>query len=439
MSPLLETLSNATLFWSGLALFVCLVSAGLSARLYRTLYSPLGLYAAAWAALVALYLIQGVLGFDFIAVRPWAWFIVIVSTVAFSLGSLVGTGLSFSSARESRESQLDLSHLPDRLPPILYLFVALGVLAIAIKWSILLDMYGSVPNAIANVGALRARAVRGEFSYPVVTRILVLFLYPPLLFATVLIRKRRRYVAVVLGLLFLLFLDDLSIAARGHTAFGFSLVAIGYLLTVLVDPKGSIRESVGKVIGATTVALVGMNIILVIRTNFDGGPAATVLAIARLIYRYAVGPLPAFSWVLPEGSLSGYPGAYTFGGLFRMFNQLTGVALGTQFFPRPPKPTAQIPLGFNSYPHLWALYSDFGFVGMGLLLCGLGVVSAYAYSRLLDSPTLLTHVATALLLVLIVWTPRDVTTFWVSYWVLLILTVPIAYLYDSRLLSPGPD
>ena len=434
----ISTVSHMALFWSGLALFVCLISATCSVYLYRTVYSPLGLYAAAWGMLVILYLTQGLFGFDFIAVRPWAWFIMIVSVVAFSIGSVIGTGMSATSQKKGTDPRPDLTHLPERLPLVMYLFVALGIIAIVIKWWILIDMFGSVPQAITNIGTVRARAVRGEFSYPVVSRILVLLLFPPLLYATFLCRKNRRYVALVFALLALLFFDDLSIAARGHTAFGFSIVAVGYLLTVVIDPDGSVRWSVGKVIASTILALLSMNLIFAIRSGFQAGLTEYVLVSFKSVYRYAVGPLPAFSWILPERSLSGYPGAYTFGGLYRILNHLTSPLLETQLFPRPPKPDAQIPLGFNTFPHLWALYSDFGFIGMLVLLCGLGAVSAYTYVRLLTNPTLLTHVATALILVFIVWTPRDVTTFWVSYWVVLITGIGIAYFHDSRLLSPEP-
>jgi oligosaccharide repeat unit polymerase len=318
---------------------------------------------------------------------------------------------------------------------LVYIFIGLGTIGIVIKWGILLDMYETVPRAVSNVNVVRARAVRGEFSYPTVSRILVLFLFPSLLFTTFLSRKRPRYLSVVLYVLFLLFLDDLSIAARGHTAFGFSIVAVGYLVTVVADPDGSLRNNVKLMIGATILALLSINLIFAIRSGFDGSVISYILVSFKSIYRYAVGPLPAFSWILPQRSLSGYPGAYTFGGAYRIINYLAEPILAIKPFPRPPKPDARIPLGFNTFPHLWALYSDFGLAGMLGLLFGFGALSSYIYSHFLAKPTLLNHVVISNTLIFIVWTPRDVTTFWVSYWVTLLASVFIAYFIDNQISS----
>jgi oligosaccharide repeat unit polymerase len=267
---------------------------------------------------------------------------------------------------------------------------------------------------------------------------LVLFLFPSLLFSTLLSRKKPRYLAVVFGVLFLLFLDDLSIAARGHTAFGFSIVAVAYLVTVVADPKGSLRNNIKLMFGVIILALLCINFIFAIRSGFDGGIISYILVSFKSIYRYAVGPLPAFSWILPQQSLSGYPGAYTFGGLYRIINYLLEPILATKPFPRPVKPDAKIPLGFNTFPHLWAFYSDFGLAGTFGLLCGFGALTSYIYSRFLAEPTLLNHMIISNTLIFIAWTPRDVTTFWVSYWVTLLVSGLIAYLIDNRK-SCAPD
>lgn len=431
---------GAGALWGIVALIVCLLTVGTSKVLYQTVFSPLGVYAAAWGGLIFLYQMDWVIGFQFIAVSPLAWFVVIASVVVFAFGSILGTGLVSERMGAAYNDSFNLEHLPDRLPPILYLFAFLGIIGVLVKWIILLEMFGSVSNAVANVGTLRAQAVSGEFSYPVVTRILVLFLFPPLLFVTLLYRKNNRYLGLIFGLLFILFLDDLSIAARGHTVFGFTIVAMGYLLTGLADPEINLRKSVAKIAVATIGLLLSVNVIFAIRSGFDAGFYGYLMATFRTIYRYAAGPLPAFSWVLSKESLSGYPGAYTFGGLYRILNYLTSPVLAIEPFSRPPKPDAQIPNGFNTFPHLWALYSDFGFVGALTALFTFGGLSGYVYSRFLTNPNLMTHVASVMMLLFAVWSPRDITTFWVSFWVLLSLALVVAYTVDLKPLNvSGPD
>jgi oligosaccharide repeat unit polymerase len=205
---------------------------------------------------------------------------------------------------------------------------------------------------------------------------------------------------------------------------GFFMVLSAYFLTNLdtISRSSEIRKLLKFAIGGVLLILL-LYVSVIIRENLTGlSPWGYVREAFRGFYLYITGPLVAFSQIFEIGSLSKYFGAYTFGGIYRLINILENVIGLSDMFESPPKPYMFIPQPFNTYPHLWFFYSDFGFAGTLITMWIMGWFFSYIYLKYRLRKTLSLLIVNILLFDYLLITPRDTATFWISFWFTLALS-----------------
>jgi oligosaccharide repeat unit polymerase len=389
---------------------------------FGTYFSPLSVYCVTWMGVLFL-LSLNLLGYK--STSPEAWQLIWLSHVAFILGCISPAMLprrASTIARRSTSLRSKLGSQQQGLKKFIMAFICLGVLGVLSKWFILLKTLGSFTQIIQNLGTLRLQYVAGDFAFPFWSDLLVFFLFPGMILAGILLSFDRRYWRWVLCLLGLLFLNDMSTASRGTAMHGFLLLGNTYLLSIL----GSTHILRGKMIRRWLLVFSGaigllviLNLMRFIREHPEGIVDFTsfLLDAFKLGYLYLTAPIPAFGKILQQGSLSQGFGAYTFAGLYRAFNLLSGViGIGKFFPPLPPRPYVFIPQPFNTFPYMWYLYSDFGIGGVLLAPYALGWISAILFLKYRATHRLIPLITLSVIYTYLVMTPRDTMTIWISFW-----------------------
>lgn len=407
---------------------VIIMGVFLSLIAFRTIFSPLGIYSLVWGIIIFLFSLHQFVGFDYVDIRLEVWILIF-------LGWLVYTSACLTVAiipRKKTNGYFNPSFLnPSFLITMnrwIRLFTIIGGFGIGIKWIILFYLFGGLSNIIGNLGNIRLQMLRGEFVFPWIIDFLVFFLFPALIFVSILATKYRSYFKWIIIITIALYMNDFALASRGTAMYGFLLAFSAYLLAGLGTSTETllIKRSLYFVIGGVVLILI-LNLSRVVREGLMHLGLWTYIADTfHGLYLYATGPLPAFSQIFDIGTLSQYFGAYTFGGIYRLINVLThAIGLGN-VFPIPPKPYMMIPQPFNTYPHLWFFYSDFGFLGTLVIMWILGFLFSYTYLKYRTKKRLSLLVDNILLFTYLLYTPRDTMTFWVSFWFTFVVSWVIA-------------
>jgi len=380
---------------------------------FGSLFSPVGLFALVWGAILVLLGLWPLVGEAYVGVSPAAWGLLALSLLAVLAGALAvvlapGAGVPRRPGR--------LPAVPGRL---IWGLLGLGALGVLAKWAILLHRFGSFPALLSGLGALRLLHLEGAFTFPLWAEVPPFLLLPALLLAGLRWASHGRGLLSVLTLLLLLILNDFALAARGTTVHGFLLLANAWIFA-----GGRLRRrTLARPLAGGVLLFIGLLLVLNLARVVRERPEAVqgvwsfaADALAGFVF-YLTGPVPALSEGLRAGEGRGLA-AYTLSGLWRLLSvpfDLLGVP--SPWPPLPDRPYVFIPQPFNTYPAVWAFYQDFGWPG-GLLVPWLaGLLAAERYRAFRARPRLTTGVLVTILAAYLEVMPRDTMTLWVSFWV----------------------
>lgn len=406
------------------SLGLIILALSLSKLLFSTYFSPLIVHTGLWAIVLFLFSLNSFFGYHYVSISTEAWQLIWLSQIAFLLGCLPASLLHRKSLRiTNRNFNSSLHSLKRPLAKLIVLFISIGSLGVLIKWFVLLRLFGSPHNVIANLGNLRLEYLEGQFAFPVWIDFLTFFIFPALLFMGILLPMASLnwlWVGFALGLLFL---NDMSIASRGTTMHGFLLLVNAYLLSLLGNPRLKFKRLLSRRWALISVCFVIVftalnsmrfirerppeivNFITFLEDAFKGG------------YLYLTGPIPAFSEILKlEPTGTGF-GSHSFGGLYRLGNKVFELICMNQVFPQfTSRPYVFIPQPFNSYPYLWYIYADFGILGVLFVPYTLGWISSLTFLHYRANGLLTPLIVSSLIFVYLEITPRDAATNWISFW-----------------------
>lgn len=210
----------------------------LSAIVFRTLFSPLGIYSLVWGSLILLFSIHRFLRFNYVSIRPEIWFLIFLTWFVYMPGCL--SVAIAPKKKNSRNNSFSLS-FPGSFTYWIKLFTIIGGFGVAFKWIILIRLFGSLPCVIHNLGYVRGEMLEGSFAFSIAVDFLVFFLFPAMIFASILATRNRKHFKWIVIILALLFLNDLSLAGRGTAVHGFILAFSAYFLTKLGTYSKALR------------------------------------------------------------------------------------------------------------------------------------------------------------------------------------------------------
>lgn len=400
-------------------IFILVICVLFSITAQKSIYSPLGTYSVIWLVVAILFANQEKFGYSYIAVSEETWALLILATVGFAFGVLIAMHVSKSKRQERRDPPYFDHQFIGTLTIILGFLGGVGVIY---KWYILITRFGGLNNAISSIPQVRIEIITGAFAFPLPAQLLSNLLLPAALFAGGLAATKKKHIITLFIILLLLGISDIAVGGRGDTFHGILISGNSFLLGTAARYSW-IRARVAA-IGVVLVSfgmLIGVSVVRVLR----GGVAAKsipsfIISTFRSLYHYLVGPIPAMSVILRIQDPSTHFAAYTLGGLYRPIRMALSKA-GFNVLTAPPKPYMDIPMGFNSYPYAYLLYSDFGVLGMIMAAALIGGISTMAYINYLRFPSVTALYLTSLFMTLVIYSPRDLTTFWFTTFIMVVL------------------
>ncbi|MER3448114.1 MAG: hypothetical protein C4291_15405 [Candidatus Dadabacteria bacterium] len=405
-------------------LSIMLTGATISLGLFRSVVTPVGVYAFVWAAVLLATSIHPLVGIDYIPIMPDTWALVLAASFAYMLGCTTGGLLNLRRSRCPLSNSSALAN--NRVRDIGRILVATSVSAVGAKWFILVHTFGSVSTVLTNIGDIRLAILQGSFRFPIFTDVLVVLLFPGLVALSTFTPPiwSRDFVWIFVGLVTLL-INDLASASRGTSFHGLLLVVLTYMLIKYYYRQ---RDDIWRwlVIGGwmclgMAFAFLALNVIRMLREGLELTFENYIRDALFGLYLYTTGPTVACNEVLHSDVLKPYLGAYTLGGLYRIINIVSSSLLGMSVVPDIDKPYVFIPYPFNSYAYFCLVYADLGVVGAVVVPWLMGSLACYAWGRYRARPSWGWLVANVTAFAWIVLSPRDTMTFWISFWSTLVI------------------
>lgn len=388
----------------------------------RNLFNPLTVFTGIWLLTFALYELDRVLGFFNIGLTEYAGFMFVFSFVSFfiacSQGMVTARRLISDKAVAIRDKELDkLTNMNWLLLPIF----ASGVLW---KYGIAGLSYGAFSE---NLSLIRQDALTGEFSFPLLCRLMTLSGYLIVLNLGVLytLRPRPQYIVMMIVSILLSFVNDATTAGRGATFNSILLLASTGAMASSVR-RG--RLEIRPIVGATGVLIVGLlltSTILYLRSD------RSVSFFDRLVfdnYVYLTGAVPATSIFIEQPWPKEVPLQWTLAGLYQLVDTVMAPVFGWTFVSDSESFQTYYAsitnIGpFNSACHIAYFYSDLGELGVIFLSACLGFFSGYAFQKALRQQRIVDIQLSALLIFAVFFTVRGILTNGMVFWVCLAMLV----------------
>jgi len=331
--------------------------------------------------------------------------------LTLALGSALGIWLR---ARQRR--------VPGPMPVLLPIVLAsLPIFAIGVGWKLAVA-WTTVGNPFLHLADVRLAGLAGDMATPLAIRSLVIFGYLAALNLGVLWIQRpgRLVFALSIALGLLLFLNDLSIGARGSIVNGGLLMASAQLVAGAGRSHG-LRRLAGTV-GIVVVTLLTATTIVWLRSDRAPGSYASTLTIGTATYASAT--VPASSFFLDHPWPTQVPGHWSFGGFWQLID-VGSSALPRQFdlsydtFYAPV--TESNP--FNTGTFLTYFYSDFRAPGALILSALSGLAAGYLFAWAVRDRHVVAIQLAALAMFTLIFTPRGFVWSGMVFWPLLLVIV----------------
>ena len=348
--------------------------------------------------------------------------------LALAFGSIAGVWLW---SRRSRK------RASDDVAARSIMFVAMASLplfAICVAWKF--GMAWSVVGIpFAHVHEIRASGLAGDIATPFVIRGMVVFGYLAALNLGVLwaVRPSRWVLVLSLTLGILLFLNDLSIGARGSLFNGGLLMASAEIVAGAGRARGVWR--VAHAIGIVVFVTLAASMIFWLRSSNEG--PTSLGGVTGSAVAYASGAVPASGWFIDNPWPTAVPGQWSFAGLWQLVDVVTG-ALPASYDQSFQTRWAPVTGAFNTGTFITYFYSDFGIPGVIILSVLTGFAAGYLFIGAARTRRLMLMELGALALFTLTFTPRGYIWSGMVFWPLTVAVVaqPFLLRWASRIRLP---
>jgi oligosaccharide repeat unit polymerase len=407
-----------------------IISLCLSFLLYRgELFNPMIIFFSVWSVALFLFQFNEYLQYFYYPLTDPAKVLMIVSFASFLL-ACVTFSLYPRVARGTdtmRVPDRDISRIVSVTKGVLLLFS----LAVLIKYVILFRRYG---NPFPVLDSVRNDFFAGELQYPAVLTILTTFGYIAILNASVLVifHRSKRTILLTIWAFMLFWLNDSTTAMRG-SFFNASLLFLGVMM-ITNSAKGRKSGMLAMCkFGALLLSFVALlSVIFYFRS---GGDVTYIEGFTVHNYKYIVGDIPAYSYVVEHPLPSRVFGQETLLGLYQLLD-IPLSALGSPLLDEAANKSVYVKIGpypFNSYAYLAYFYSDFGDIGVAVCSFLMGAISTILFARALRKKRIVDIQFAAIAMVSLIHTYRGMYTNGRSFWIMLLLVIfQHVWLYRPR-------
>lgn len=298
------------------------------------------------------------------------------------------------------------------------LFIIVGILGTLLKAFYLLSKYGFSLNLKTFV-SIRLDYLTGALSIPLVLLVLSHFLYigVALSFFEYLSYKKPIYIIKHYVIILFIVINDVIIGGRGAVAFTLVLSTVLFIYSIyfkLIDKKSIKVFALIYIIGLIISIYYFMSVSITREGNEDIKYALDMLVL------YLVGPFYATDTLFQIMDINILPdtfGFYTFGAFSRFFSSYFGItSLDFGYVPI----YKDLQYGFNSFTIISYLVKDFGAITAFLLMFILGIYTQYLFYSLHKRFSTKKFLVFVMLIIVVLFSPRDVATKWLSFWLVLI-------------------
>lgn len=338
-------------------------------REYGKWYNPISIYSVIWGGMLGLHEMK-LIGYP--DLRVSTWLLVFGSWGLFVLGS--ATGLLSTKAYSVKESTDELQLDEHSLARVIFVLCAVGSIAVAQHWLVLIRSFGSVTSALILGNIVYHARIRGEI--PGMMPYVADLVLAAVCLSGVYLRQTKKINLVVIIPLILESIEAAAWMGRAKILIAGVLIFSAYSFA----PGGRPREKRSRkgrwVLVASIAVVLAMLIgategIRALRNNNEGFYYASptlrqfkkVPFLAPSIYVYTSGTVAVLNKFLQYEAVGKgekmYFGANTFAPIYRVVSKIFGggdyVSTYQTFY--------TVPIDLNTGTYLRELYSDFGEVG----------------------------------------------------------------------------
>lgn len=367
-----------------LVFIVGIVSLFAGKYLFRFWFNPISIYVVIWGTELILYELRLIRYFD---LSIYTWIIILSAFVCFLAGLLtiyLGRRLNPSSVAATGRSLNESSFAFDKnrfLHVLIYGFALIGIVGAIQHWSVLFNMFGTLPNIILNAPTIYMMRVQGKIQG--VVPYLCTFLYVSVFLSGVYTGKSGKWHPGTLLAFGGVILEELANVARAGMLFVFLEFFTVVLLCRIGQSKGSkVRAANKKLVLAVSALFILLTFFATMiksaRTVMERFKSASRslsrlnenLVVSPTIYLYFSSPVGVLNKYLEKERENTMWGENTFLPIYNFVSK-TGVIKHPSFYQK----GYFVPMWTNTGTYLREVHSDFGYVGIFLVpyLLGLGI------------------------------------------------------------------
>lgn len=346
---------------------------------------------------------------------------IIISLICFFLGGIVAVLLKKKDSKIIKHEFINY----DKLYKITLFLVAIFSIVFIFK---MISQFAAFGNPFENLSKTRIMYVKSLDSYnsTFVDFLVTLFGYITSLNIGVLIgqekpTKKNLFLACLI--MSMIFIIDLSRAGRSWFFATFILMMSGYM-SQLMTRNGTRKietKKIMKIVFVIAAVFIIIAIPLVLRS--EGHYEDVVDIITMSTSEYIVGDIVSFSYFIDNKLPSDLPGYYTFGGIYRIADDILrniGVNVFTTFSSENYLAVVNEKGYFNTSIDLAFYYADFGFIGIYIIKFIIGFLSVYYLVILGKKNSSLTLFLLSILLAMSLFSIRGIFSEGRYFWIMLL-------------------
>ncbi len=354
---------------------------------FKKWINPLSLYVIIWYLLISFYHIKLI---NYSDLSYTTWYVVAISYLSFLFGIITFFLAKASSGKKfilSEQNSLNNEPLLFRKSSVsAYLtlgFGVLGLLGALQAWSVVLSIYGSVVNALLNLGALYQMRVHGELKgiIPYTT----VFLYISIFFAGINSGVKGRITLISVLPLAALIIKEVAEVGRAGILFGFAEYGLVFFLILSKKKKDKTRFNYKLAISvllAVGLFVTSVTLIKNLRgtTDLFTGKTRSMkklensVFLTPSIYLYLSGHIGVLNKFLEKNNEEKRFGESTFQVVYNILSKF-----GVTYKPKIYQKGYYIPIWMNTGTFIRELLADFGVSGLLLFLYFLGIFISLAW------------------------------------------------------------
>ncbi|OGF50364.1 MAG: hypothetical protein A2231_02400 [Candidatus Firestonebacteria bacterium RIFOXYA2_FULL_40_8] len=401
-------------------LFVLLIIALVQSKLfYKKILNPSLIFFIVWFVDFIFYQIdQSYYGY-FTPISTRAQIIFIVSAIFFLIGTFTvkrTNGLINNVENVINDLQLNL------LYKICKFIMPVFIISIIAKCVIFVKRYG---NPFQSMILIRDEYVQGVFNFPFHLDFIINVCGYLLVLNLVIIYmlKKNKKILLFIVIAFLgVFINDFTVAGRGWTlVWFFMLIGVIFMTYNVVNIKFKLRHIT---VPTFLAAIFTVMIYIIFGLRSQKSDVSFYGMVVLNTFQYFVCNISSYGYFVSNPLPSGVFGYYTFGGLYKIFDDIINSIFSMHIYPTYDSYYyyANISDGpVNSSIHLSFFYADFGIAGVILISFLWGLLASYLFYKLIYRKRIIDIQLAAIAISTILFSVRGIYGEGRFFWMLILL------------------